>query len=75
MIGTLATGAASITGQYSLKVGNVQADVSYAGLSPTFAGLYQLNFTVPQVPPGNQPIVLTVNGVASSSGAFLTVGQ
>ena len=75
MIGTLATGAASITGQYSLTVGNVQALVSYAGLTPTFAGLYQINFTVPQVSPGNQPIVLTVNGVSSPAGAFLTIGQ
>lgn len=75
VIGTLASGAASITGQYSLTVGNVQANVSYAGLSPTFAGLYQINFVVPQVPAGNQPIVLTVNGVASPLGAFLTIGQ
>jgi uncharacterized protein (TIGR03437 family) len=74
VVGSLAAGAATITGQHTLTVGGKTADVSYAGLSPTFSGLYQINFTVPAgLTPGNQPIVLTVDGVPTPAGAFLAV--
>jgi uncharacterized protein (TIGR03437 family) len=74
VIGSLAAAGADITGQYTLTVGGQTAVVSYAGLAPTFAGLYQINFTVPSgLSADNQPIVLTVNGVATPTGAFLAV--
>jgi uncharacterized protein (TIGR03437 family) len=74
VVGSLAAGAATLTGKYSLTVGGKPADVSYAGLSPTYAGLYQINFTVPAgLDPGNQPIVLTIDGVKTPVGAFLAV--
>jgi uncharacterized protein (TIGR03437 family) len=63
-----------ITGDYTLTVGGTTAEVSYAGLAPTFAGLYQINFTVPSgLTPGNVPIVLTIGGVPSPAGATLAV--
>jgi uncharacterized protein (TIGR03437 family) len=50
----ISDGGAGPTGPYSLAtntitafVGGVQAQVGYAGLAPTFAGLYQLNITIP----------------------------
>ncbi len=74
VVGSLAAGAATITGKYTLTVGGKPADVSYAGLSPTYAGLYQINFTVPDgLTPGNQPIVLTIDGVATPTGAYIAV--
>jgi uncharacterized protein (TIGR03437 family) len=75
VVGSLApNGTANITAPYTLTVGGMTAAVSYAGLSPTYAGLYQINFTVPSgLAPGNQPIVLTVDGVATPTGAFLAV--
>jgi uncharacterized protein (TIGR03437 family) len=74
VVGSLAAAGADITGQYTLTVGGKTAVVSYAGLAPTFAGLYQINFTVPSgQTAGNQPIVLTVGGVATPTGAFLAV--
>ncbi len=75
VVGSLApTGTADITGQYTLTVGGKTAVVSYAGLAPTFAGLYQIDFTVPAgLKAGNQPIVLTVDGVATPAGAFLAI--
>jgi uncharacterized protein (TIGR03437 family) len=74
VVGSLAAGAANITAPYTLTVGGKSAVVSYAGLTPTYAGLYQINFTVPSGPvAGNQPIVLTVNGVETPTGAFLAV--
>jgi uncharacterized protein (TIGR03437 family) len=73
--GVLASGAADITAPFTLSVGDLPAQVLYAGLSPTYAGLYQVNFVVPQSSPsGNQPIVLTVNGVPSAAGAYLAIG-
>ena len=50
----ISDGAAGPSTNYSLAtntitafVGGVQAQVGYAGLAPTFAGLYQLNITIP----------------------------
>jgi uncharacterized protein (TIGR03437 family) len=75
VVGSLApSGTADITAKYTLTVGGMTAAVSYAGLAPTFAGLYQIDFTVPAgLSAGNQPIVLTVDGVATPAGAFLAV--
>jgi uncharacterized protein (TIGR03437 family) len=75
VVGSLAPyGTADITGKYTLTVGGQTAVVSYAGLAPTFAGLYQINFTVPAgLTAGDQPIVLTVNGVPTPTGAMLAV--
>ena len=73
-VGSLAPGAAKITAPYTLTVGGKNADVSYAGLTPTYAGLYQINFTVPSgLSAGNQPIVLKVDGVETPIGSFLAV--
>jgi len=75
VVGSLApNGTANLTAPYTLMVGGKTAVTSYAGLAPTFAGLYQVNFTVPAgLAPGNQPVVFTVGGVATPTGAFLAV--
>lgn len=74
VVGSLAAGAADLTGKYTLMVGDKTADVSYAGLSPTFAGLYQINFTVPAgLTSGDQPITLTINGVSTPTGAMISI--
>ena len=73
-MGSLPTKGADITGDYTLTVGGKTAAVSYAGLAPGNAGLYQINFTVPSgLSPGNQPIVLTIDGVKTPAGAYLAV--
>ncbi len=57
-----------------VTIGGKTANVSYAGLSPGFAGLYQINFTVPSgLAAGNQPIVLTIDKISTPAGAFLAV--
>jgi uncharacterized protein (TIGR03437 family) len=74
--GTIASGKATLTSPYLLTLGGKTADVSYAGLTPGFAGLYQINFTVPSgLAAGNQALLLTVNGVASPTEAFITVSN
>ena len=75
-IGTLATGTPGVTGAYSLTVGGTGAKTYYAGLTPGLAGVYQVNFTVPDgLKSGNQPLVLHVNGASTPAGAYITVTQ
>ncbi|HEX5226508.1 MAG TPA: hypothetical protein VFW44_02310 [Bryobacteraceae bacterium] len=75
-VGTVATSAQSLTSNYSLTLGGKPVSVAYAGLSPEYAGLYQINFTVPSgLSAGNQPLVLTVDGVATSATAYIAIGK
>jgi uncharacterized protein (TIGR03437 family) len=47
-------------------IGGVSAPVQFAGLTPGFTGLYQVNLTIPTVAPSDTaPLVLTVGGQAS----------
>lgn len=72
---SVATGAAAsanplsnVSGNVSATIGGVAAEISYAGLAPGFAGLYQVNIRVPQVAAGNLGLVVSVNGVGGNSG-------
>ncbi|HVW11884.1 MAG TPA: hypothetical protein VHC90_25055 [Bryobacteraceae bacterium] len=49
-------------------VGGVDAPVSFAGLTPTFAGLYQVNVQVPQgvVPGSAVPVKISAGGAGSN---------
>ena len=71
----VATGAAAsasplshVTGNVSASVGGVSAQVTFAGLAPGFAGLYQVNIRVPSVAAGSEALEVAVNGAASNSG-------
>lgn len=65
-----------ITGAAAVTIGGVSAQVLFAGLTPGFAGLYQLNVVVPSgVTPGNAtPVTASVNG-RSSPGAIVMAVQ
>ncbi len=47
-------------------IGGIDAHVEFLGLTPGFVGLAQANVRVPQLPAGDYPLVLTVNGVAAA---------
>jgi uncharacterized protein (TIGR03437 family) len=60
----------------TVTIDNIPAtDIKYAGLSPYFVGLYQVNVTVPAgVQPGNAvPVTITVGNLQSQPGVTLAV--
>jgi uncharacterized protein (TIGR03437 family) len=71
--GQLISAAIPLANLVTVSVGGKNASVQFAGL--VTAGCYQINLTVPQLPPGDAPIQLSIGGVASQSGVFLAIGQ
>ncbi len=59
----------------ALTIGGQQAGVFFAGMTPGFAGLLQVNAYVPSgVAPGNAVLVrLSINGVPSQAGVTIAV--
>jgi uncharacterized protein (TIGR03437 family) len=52
----------------------VAANVAYVGVTPGSPGLYQLNFQVPPgAPDGDLPLVISIGGISSPAGPYLTV--
>ena len=72
--GALAAQAAPTVWPVAVQVNGLDAPVLYAGAAPGFAGLCQVNVQVPAtVPDGDAPLSLTIGGVSTPAGAFLTV--
>ena len=65
--GTSLAGLPSPVLPLSVTVGGVAAFVQFAATSPGLIGTTQINVIVPSsVPPGNQPVIVTVAGVKSN---------
>jgi uncharacterized protein (TIGR03437 family) len=59
---------ATVTVQPTVTVDGQTAQLLFAGLTPTYAGLYQINFYVPaSVQNGDRTVVVTQNGVAANT--------
>lgn len=54
----------------SAMVGGMSAPVLFAGLAPGFAGLYQVNIQLPQLPPGDYPLQITTPDGTSNSATI-----
>ncbi len=75
----VASGAASptsplaqVTPSPQVTVGGQNATVAFAGLSPGFVGLYQVNFVVPPTAQaGSLPVVLTQGSISSNTTQLL----
>ena len=62
-------GESPVIGSTSVTVGGISSpSVLYIGLSPGSIGLYQANFEVPQIAKGTYPLVITIDGQASTVG-------
>ena len=61
--GPSAPNLALVTATFSVLIDNQPATISYQGLAPTFAGLYQLNVTVPAAASKgpNVPLAISTN--------------
>jgi uncharacterized protein (TIGR03437 family) len=55
----------------TVTIGGTNASVAFAGL--VASGEFQINITVPPLPPGEYPVVVTVNGQSSQSGVIIPV--
>jgi uncharacterized protein (TIGR03437 family) len=73
--GTLATAADKIVAPVTISFDQTPANVSYAGHYPTYTGLYLFALTVPNVPPGDHQINVTLNGQPVPQTVYLTTGQ
>lgn len=74
--GVVPTGPQSITAFLQVYVANVPATVSYAGLAPGYVGLYQINFTVPQVSPGTAvPLEFRMSGTRLSQNLVIAISD
>jgi len=73
--GELPGGAAETIDDVQIDLGGLAVDVTYHGVAPGFAGLYQINIRVPiDAPSGNLAIRISIpGGFASPPGAFLAV--
>jgi uncharacterized protein (TIGR03437 family) len=64
----LSTDLSTTTFPTSVTIAGNDAQVMFSGLTPGYAGLYQVNLTVPpNVDSGVQDLVVTVDGAAGSA--------
>ncbi len=77
--GQLPDRAATVLETVRVTLGGVElagGDVLYAGVTPSFAGLYQVTIRIPAgAPEGNLPVSLRVGGASTPPGGFLAVGR
>lgn len=55
-----------VTSPVTATIDGRPAQLMFAGLAPGFAGLYQVNIVVPQIPPGDHPLQLIAGNAASN---------
>ena len=72
--GVAAAQNSEVTLPLQVKIGDVDAAVTFKGLLQGTIGLYQLNVVIPAVPAGDQKIELTVDGVKNDQSLTIVVG-
>jgi uncharacterized protein (TIGR03437 family) len=59
-----------------VTIGGVRADVTYAGLTPGFVGLYQFNVVIPSVPASDTtPLAFTLSGTAGPQNLVIAIAN
>jgi uncharacterized protein (TIGR03437 family) len=73
--GVVAAQASALALPFELRIGGRAAQVTFAGIVGGTIGLYQINLIVPDVPVGDQPIELTIDGVGNAQGLVIAIGR
>ena len=60
----------TVTAEVTASIGGQSATVSFAGLAPGYAGLYQVNLVIPQLAAGDYALQLSASGVASNTATI-----
>lgn len=65
----------TLVSKASVTIGGVDSPVLYQGAAPgLIAGVVQINVQIPAgLPPGPQPVILTIGGVASATGLTIAI--
>lgn len=72
--GTIVSVSNKLADAFSMDFGGSSATLTYAGLAPSFVGLYQFNVTVPTVANSDLvPLSFKLNGAAGAQTLFIAV--
>ena len=69
--GKVFSGAAPLVSPVSMRIGGVPVTLAFAGLSSS--GLYQFNVIIPELPNGEHPVEMQINGVSIQGGIVFAV--
>jgi uncharacterized protein (TIGR03437 family) len=69
--GKVFIGAAPLVDAVSMRIGGVSVTAAFAGLSSS--GLYQFNVTIPDLPNGEHPVEMQINGASIQTGILFAV--
>ena len=74
--GVIDQGQNNLTNSFNISIGGMAAQVKYAGLTPSFVGLYQFNVVVPNIPASDTtPLTFTLNGTPGTQTLNLFIGN
>jgi uncharacterized protein (TIGR03437 family) len=66
--------ANTLASKFEISIGGMPASVSYAGLSPHYVGLYQLNVVVPNIPASDAAsVTFTLHGMAGTQTLYMAI--
>lgn len=66
----------TLAANFSISIGGVPAAVTYAGLAPAYAGLYQFNVVVPNVAPSDTvPVTFSLGGTSGTQTLYIAIGN
>jgi uncharacterized protein (TIGR03437 family) len=73
--GVLVAGANRLSLPHEVRIGGIPARLTYAGYAPQTIGLAQFNIEIPDLPPGDYTIEITVDGITGEQGLYIRIGE